>query len=74
MQPKLFISGDRDGYGPREVMEKVLETAPEPKRLIWIEGAEHFFQGTSDSPGAKLNLMQEEIRLWLQSEFGLSHS
>ena len=69
--PKLFLSGDHDQYGPREVMEAVFERAPEPKRLVWIAGADHFFQGTSGSPGPKLNLMQEEIRSWLQSEFAL---
>lgn len=69
--PKLFISGDHDQYGPRDVMERVFEKAPEPKRLRWIEGADHFFQGTADSPGPKLNLMQQELRVWLQSEFGL---
>lgn len=71
MQPKLFISGDRDEYGPREVMEKVFAKAPEPKRLLWVEGADHFFQGTAHSPGAKLSVMQGEIRSWLRGEFGL---
>ena len=70
--PKLFISGLQDQYGPRTVMEDVFERAPEPKRLVWIAGADHFFQGTADSPGPKLNLMQEEIRSWLRSEIGLS--
>ncbi len=70
--PKLFVSGDHDQYGPREAVERVFERAPEPKRLVWIAGADHFFQGTADSPGAKLGLMQEEIRSWLRSEFGLS--
>jgi alpha/beta superfamily hydrolase len=71
-QPKLFISGDHDQYGPREILEGVFERAPEPKRLVWIEGADHFFQGTTDSPGPKLELMQKEIRSWLQTEFNLS--
>jgi hypothetical protein len=70
--PKLFINGDHDQYGPRTVMEGVFERAPEPKRLVWIAGADHFFQGTADSPGPKLNLMQDEIRSWLRSEIGLS--
>jgi hypothetical protein len=69
--PKLFIIGDHDQYGPRDVMEGVFERAPEPKQLVWIAGADHFFQGTTDSPGAKLNLMQEEIRSWLRSELSL---
>lgn len=71
VEPKLFISGDHDEYGPREVMEQVFARAPEPKRLVWVEGADHFFQGTADSPGAKLNVMQQEMRSWLGAEFGL---
>ncbi len=70
--PKLFISGDHDQYGPRGIMQDVFARAPEPKRLVWIAGADHFFQGTTDSPGAKLNLMQEEIGSWLRSEIGLT--
>lgn len=71
LQPKLFISGDHDQYGPREAMERIFSTAPEPKRLQWIEGADHFFQGTPDSPAPKLSLMQQEVRSWLRSAFGL---
>jgi alpha/beta superfamily hydrolase len=70
--PKLFISGDHDQYGPRDVMEGIFERAPERKRLVWIAGADHFFQGTTDSPGPKLDLMQQEIRSWMRSEFALS--
>jgi uncharacterized protein len=70
--PKLFISGDHDEFGPREVLDGVFASAPEPKRLVWIEGADHFFQGTAESPGAKLDRMQAEIRLWLRDTFGLS--
>jgi hypothetical protein len=71
-QPKLFISGDHDAYGPRTQVERVIETATEPKRLIWIEGAEHFFQGIPSSPNPKLSLMQDAIRLWLQEQLNLS--
>jgi hypothetical protein len=38
---------------------------------VWIEGADHFFQGTAESPSAKLNIMQMEILLWLSDTFGL---
>lgn len=70
--PKLFISGDHDEFGPREMLADVWERAPEPKRLVWIGEADHFFQGTKESPGAKLDLMQAEIRLWIQETFGLA--
>lgn len=69
--PKLFLSGDHDPYGPRELLAAVWERAPEPKRLVWIEGADHFFQGTTESPEAKLDRMQAEIRLWLGDTLGL---
>ena len=70
-QPKLFISGDHDQFGPRAQVEAAVANAPEPKRLVWIEGAEHFFQGTAQSPGPKLNLMQQEILQWLHDQFNL---
>ena len=69
--PKLFITGDHDQFAPRDVMEGVLETATEPKKMIWIEGADHFFQGIPGSPKAKLDEMQAEMRTWLQDEFNL---
>jgi uncharacterized protein len=70
-QPKLFISGDNDEYGPRDVMDKVFERAPLPKELYWVEGADHFFQQTPTSPGSKLNVMQEHICDWLHFQFSL---
>jgi hypothetical protein len=70
--PKLFISGDHDQFCPREVMEKVLETAPQPKRLFWVEGGDHFFQGVPGSPGPKLDVMQGHLRDWLREEWRLS--
>ncbi len=71
-QPKLFLSGDHDQYGPPDAMQPVFEKATEPKRLVWVTGADHFFQGTAESPGSKLAVMQGEIRSWLASEFRLS--
>lgn len=72
MQPKLFISGTEDQFGPRDAVEPMLTQAADPKRSVWIEGAEHFFQGTPSSPGAKLNLMQDALRQWLDETFGLT--
>ena len=70
-QPKLFVSGDHDQFGPRSAMERVLATTPEPKRVVWIHGAEHFFQGVPASPGAKLDQMQQAILLWLEDTFAI---
>ena len=70
--PKLFISGDHDPYGPRETLANVWESAADPKRLAWIGGADHFFQGIPASPSPKLAEMQNEIRAWLEDTFGLT--
>ncbi|HEV2709047.1 MAG TPA: alpha/beta family hydrolase [Edaphobacter sp.] len=70
-QSKLFVSGDHDQYGPRAELEEAFASASEPKRLVVIEGAEHFFQGTTESPAPKLNRMQEAIGRWLREEFSL---
>ena len=69
--PKLFISGDSDAFSPRGILEAVLVSAPEPKQIIWIEGADHFFAGTTQSPASKLGVMSEAIRGWLAAEFAL---
>ncbi|MBS1822224.1 MAG: alpha/beta hydrolase [Acidobacteria bacterium] len=71
-QPKLFISGTEDQYGPRAAVEPMLMKAAEPKEIVWIEGAEHFFQGTPSSPGPKLDRMQDALRTWMGKTFGLS--
>jgi alpha/beta superfamily hydrolase len=71
LQPKLFVSGDHDQFGPRQQVEEAFASAPEPKRLVWIEGAEHFFQGIPESPTPKLKLMQQAITLWLRDQFNL---
>lgn len=67
--PKLFISGDADEFSPRGVLESFLVAAPEPKRLVWIPGADHFFAGTADSPGSKLEVFGGELRTWLADAF-----
>jgi hypothetical protein len=62
-QPKLFISGDHDQYGPKAQVEAVVATAPEPKQLVWIPGGDHFFAG-------KLNQVQAAIVNWVSRQFG----
>ncbi len=61
-QPKLFISGDHDQYGPVAEVEAVVATAPEPKQLVWIQDADHFFVG-------KLDQVQAEIIQWVKRNF-----
>lgn len=61
-QPKLFISGDHDQYGPVAGVEAVVATASEPKKLVWIPGADHFFVGGLDQ-------VQTTIVDWITQNF-----
>ncbi len=70
-QPKLFLSGDHDQFCPRDVMEQVFASAPEPKKLVWIADSEHFFQGVPGSPKAKLDQMQTALKTWLEETYHL---
>lgn len=43
--PKVFIHSTHDEFGPRVDFERMYEGVAEPKRMIWIEAADHFFAG-----------------------------
>jgi hypothetical protein len=58
-KPKLFVSGARDQFGPRVRLEQLVSSLPEPKKLVLIEGADHFFEG-------RLREMRKAIEAWLQ--------
>ncbi|HEY6370025.1 MAG TPA: alpha/beta fold hydrolase [Candidatus Sulfotelmatobacter sp.] len=58
-KPKLFVSGDRDQFGPRAKLEALIASAPEPKKLVIIEGADHFFEG-------RLRELREAIEAWVR--------
>lgn len=56
-KPKLFVSGARDQFGPRSKLEVLVASVPEPKKLVMIEGADHFFEG-------RLRELRQAIELW----------
>ena len=45
VKPKFFVQGRLDEHGPPSAMEPWFGSLPEPKRLAWIDGADHFFTG-----------------------------
>ncbi len=62
-KPKLFISGARDQFGPRAKLEALVASLPDPKRLVLIEGGDHFFEG-------RLREMRETIEVWVKEAVG----
>ena len=63
-KPKLFISGARDQFGPRAELEQLLNSLPEPKKLVIIEGGDHFFEG-------RLRELREAIERWVKEVLGI---
>jgi alpha/beta superfamily hydrolase len=58
MKPKLFVSGSRDQFGPRVQLDEIVQMAAEPKTLVIIDSADHFFEG-------KLREMRGAVEQWL---------
>jgi len=57
--PKLFLSGDRDEFATPEELDHVAAQAAEPKTLVLLPGADHFFAG-------QLETMQNVLAGWLR--------
>jgi alpha/beta superfamily hydrolase len=58
-KPKLFVSGARDQFGPRSKLDALVASVPVPKKLVLIEGADHFFEG-------RLRELREAIESWVK--------
>jgi len=43
--PKIFLASTHDQYAPRAEFEQAYASFAEPKRVVWIEAADHFFAG-----------------------------
>ncbi|HTB96002.1 MAG TPA: alpha/beta family hydrolase [Terracidiphilus sp.] len=59
--PKLFVSGDRDAFAPVTDLNQVAATTAEPKKLVLIPGADHFFSG-------RLEAMQNTLAGWCKEQ------
>lgn len=58
-KPKLFLQGGRDQFGARGRVEELFARMPKPKKLVFIEDADHFFAG-------KLSQMGRALAEWLE--------
>jgi alpha/beta superfamily hydrolase len=59
--PKLFLSGELDQYGPPATLTQLSASAADPKRLLLLPGADHFFTG-------QLEPMQAALAGWLKEQ------
>jgi alpha/beta superfamily hydrolase len=56
-KPKLFGSGARDQFGPQALLHQLVRSVPQPRKLVLIESADHFFEG-------RLRELREPIESW----------
>lgn len=59
--PKLFLSGDHDQFATVDQLTQVVASAAEPKKLAFIQHADHFFTG-------HLTAMQKQLAAWLKEQ------
>lgn len=60
-KPKLFVSGDHDEYGPRDVLTEIVDRAHTPKKLVFVPDAGHFFEN-------KLAELRHIIETWVKED------
>jgi alpha/beta superfamily hydrolase len=59
--PKLFLSGDRDQFASTSSLAQVAATAGDPKQLVLVPAADHFFT-------SQLEPMQQALFRWLKEQ------
>ncbi len=55
--PRLFVQGEHDSFGSGERLEELVGGVPEPRRLVVVAEADHFFAG-------KLDELQQAVAAW----------
>ena len=56
-KPRLFVQGEHDEFGSGEALRELVARLPEPKALVVVAGADHFFKGL-------LEPMQQAVESW----------
>lgn len=59
--PKLFLSGDQDQFATTVQLEQAFDSAADPKTLVLVPDADHFFTGHLDE-------MQSALATWLKEQ------
>ncbi len=47
-QPRLFVQGERDEFGPGEALRALVEPLPPPREIVVVPGADHYFTDRLD--------------------------
>jgi len=52
--PRIFVQSTHDEFGPLAEWKPLIEGVPEPKKIILVEAADHFFTGSLDQLEAEI--------------------
>ena len=56
-QPRLFVQGEHDAFGSGREIAALVARLSEPRRLVVVPEADHFFTG-------RLDALQEAVASW----------
>ena len=56
-KPRLFVQGDQDPFGSGAQIKALVERLPEPRSLVVVPAADHFFTGHLDA-------LQQTVNAW----------
>jgi alpha/beta superfamily hydrolase len=59
---KIFIQSTHDEFGPKPELEAAFSRFADPKCLIWVEAADHFFAGALDELERQVRTAAEQAR------------
>jgi alpha/beta superfamily hydrolase len=59
-KPRLFVQGERDEYGDRAAVTSFVAKLPEPRTLVIVPDADHYFTGHLDD-------LQAPVARWVRS-------
>ena len=60
-KPKLIIQGAKDEFGAKTRVESLFREIPDPKKLVFVLEADHFFTGKLDQVSAAISNWIEEL-------------
>lgn len=55
--PRLFVQGEHDQFGGAETLRDLVARLPQPRTLVIVPGADHFF-------GGHLDALQDAVSSW----------
>ena len=66
-KPMLFLSGTKDTFAERKLLERVIHRIGDRATLVWTEGGDHSLKVGRASGNATLERAADEIGSWIRS-------